>query len=792
MSTDKLTVLLVGAGGREHAIAWRLSLSTKVNHIFVAPGNGGTALGNKVTNVAIGVSDFAQLTDFAVKNNVNLVIPGPEQPIVEGIQEAFKKVGIPCFGPSQKAALMEGSKTFSKDFMKKHNIPTAAYENFTDYEKAKAYVESVNHQVVLKASGLAAGKGVLMPTTKEEALAGLKSIMVDKEFGSAGDEVVVEEYLEGEELSVLAFSDGYTVVPLPPAQDHKRALDGDLGPNTGGMGCYCPTPLGTKELVAQVKRTILQPTIDGMRRDGFPMVGMLFTGLMLTASGPKVLEYNVRFGDPETEVVLPLLSDETDLAEIMLACCEGRLDAVSITVKQAFAATVIMASGGYPGSYPKNLPITIPSEQALPQDVSVFHAGTSLNSDNVLVTSGGRVLAVSAVASTLRGAVDRAYEGVKSIHFDQMYFRNDIAHRAFKHAEQKPEAGITYASAGVDIDAGNLLVQKIKPLVKSTKRVGADSDIGGFGGLFDLKAAGFVDPILVSATDGIGTKLKIAQDCNINDTVGIDLVAMNVNDLVVQGAEPLFFLDYFACGKLDVEVGKDFVAGVVEGCLQSGCALVGGETAEMPGLYAIGDYDGAGFTVGAVERHKILPRMQDMKPNDVILGLASSGVHSNGFSLVRKIVESQPGLTYFTPCPWDSTKTLGEALLTPTRIYVKQLLPVLEQDLVKGMAHITGGGFLDNIPRVMPEHLGVSIDAASYPFPPIFKWLKQAGQLTPYEMSRTFNCGIGMILVVDPSKVDQVTQLLEQANEKVFVMGKVMAKADLAGKEVDVYNTEAW
>ncbi|ORZ22350.1 phosphoribosylglycinamide synthetase [Absidia repens] len=791
MSTDKLTILLVGSGGREHAIAWRLSLSDKVNHIFVAPGNGGTALGSKVTNVAIGVSDFAQLTDFAVKNNVNLVIPGPEQPIVEGIQEAFKKVGIACFGPSKKAALMEGSKTFSKDFMKKHNIPTAAYENFTDFEKAKAYVESVNHQVVIKASGLAAGKGVLMPTTKEEAIEGLKSIMLDKEFGSAGDEVVVEECLEGEELSVLAFSDGYTVVPLPPAQDHKRALDGDLGPNTGGMGCYCPTPLGTVELVAQVKRTILQPTIDGMRRDGFPFVGMLFTGLMLTPSGPKVLEYNVRFGDPETEVVLPLLSDDTDLAEIMLACCEGRLDAVSITVKQAFAATVIIASGGYPGSYPKNLPITIPAEQSLPKDVSVFHAGTSLNKDKELVTSGGRVLAVSAVSSSLRGAVDRAYEGVKAIHFDQMYYRNDIAHRAFKHAEQK-STGITYASAGVDIDAGNLLVQKIKPLVKATKRVGADSDIGGFGGLFDLKAAGFVDPILVSATDGIGTKLKIAQDCNINNTVGIDLVAMNVNDLVVQGAEPLFFLDYFACGKLDVEVGKDFVAGVAEGCLQSGCALVGGETAEMPGLYALGDYDGAGFTVGAVERHKILPRMQEMQPNDVILGLASSGVHSNGFSLVRKIVESQPGLTYFTPCPWDASKTLGEALLTPTRIYVKQLLPVLEKDLVKGMAHITGGGFLDNIPRVMPEHLGVSLDASSYTFPPIFKWLKKAGQLTPYEMSRTFNCGIGMILVVDPSKVEQVTQLLEQANEKVFVMGKVMTKADLNGKEVDVYNTDGW
>ncbi|KAI9495416.1 phosphoribosylglycinamide synthetase [Zychaea mexicana] len=790
MASEKLTILLVGSGGREHAIAWRLAQSERVEHIYVAPGNGGTAIGEKVTNVNIGVSDFPKLTEFAQQKNVNLVIPGPEQPSVDGIQAVFKKIGVPCFGPSPKAAMMEGSKTFSKDFMKKHNIPTAAYENFTDYEKAKAYIESVDHNVVLKASGLAAGKGVLIPTTKQEALDGLKSIMVDKEFGEAGDEVVVEEFLEGQELSVLAFSDGYTVIPLPPAQDHKRAYDGDEGPNTGGMGCYAPTPIGTPELIEQVKRTILQPTIDGMRRDGFPFIGMLFTGLMLTASGPKVLEYNVRFGDPETEVVLPLLSDDCDLAEIMLACAEGRLDAVSITTKQAYGATVIIASGGYPGSYPKNKEITI---KELPADVSVFHAGTKLE-DGKLLTSGGRVLAVSAVASTLREAVDKAYAGVKCIEFEGMYYRKDIAHRAFKYAdEQQQQTGLSYAAAGVDIDAGNLLVEKIKPLVKSTKRIGADSDIGGFGGLFDLKAAGFVDPILVSATDGIGTKLKIAQACGIHDTVGIDLVAMNVNDLIVQGAEPLLFLDYFACGKLEVDVAKDFVAGVVEGCRQSGAALIGGETAEMPGLYDLGDYDGAGFAVGAVERPKILPRADNpIKAGDVLLGLASSGVHSNGFSLVRKIISTQPGLSYQAPCPWNKDTTLGRALLTPTRIYVKQLLPAIRKDLVKGMAHITGGGFIDNIPRVMPKDLGVKLDAKSWPLPAIFQWLKQAGNLSAYEMSRTFNCGIGMVVVVDAGSVAQVKSLLQEANETVYEIGQVVTKADLNGEEVVVSNAESW
>ncbi|RUP49417.1 hypothetical protein BC936DRAFT_142560 [Jimgerdemannia flammicorona] len=786
MSEEKLTILLVGAGGREHAIAWKLNQSARVERIFVAPGNGGTSLGSKVSNVEIGVSDFAKLTKFALDNGVNLVVPGPEQPLVEGIHTAFKKVGIPVFGPSQKAAQMEGSKTFSKDFMKRHNIPTAAYENFTDYNKAKAYLESVSHRVVLKASGLAAGKGVLIPTTTTESLEGLHSIMVSREFGTAGDEVVIEEYLEGQELSVLAFADGYTIIPLPPAQDHKRVLDGDQGPNTGGMGCYAPTPVATKEVLEEIKRTILQPTVNGMRKDGFPFVGLLFTGIMLTASGPKVLEYNVRFGDPETEAVLPLLSEDTDLAEVMLACAEGRLDSVNIGIRQAFAATVVIASGGYPGNYAKGKEITIGQ---VPSGVIVFHAGT-MYKDSKLVSAGGRVLAVSAVASTLREAVDCAYEGVAKVHFEGAFCRHDIAHRAFKTLTGHGSTS-TYASAGVSIDAGNLFVQKIKPFVKSTKRIGADSEIGGFGGLFDLKAAGFRDPILVSATDGIGTKLKIAHATNVHDTVGVDLVAMNVNDLIVQGAEPLFFLDYFACGKLEVDVAANFVRGVVNGCLQSGAALVGGETAEMPGLYEPGDYDAAGFTVGAVERDKILPRMDLIRAGDSLLGLASSGLHSNGFSLVRKIITSQPGLHYESPCPWDRETTLGRALLTPTRIYVKQLLPIVRRDLIKAMAHITGGGFVDNIPRVLPKELGVVVEAGGWELPAVFKWLKKAGNVASYELSRTFNCGIGMVLVVAPSDVAETTRLLEEAGEKVYNIGRVVNKEENGGKEVVVAGVKA-
>ncbi|ODQ67749.1 phosphoribosylformylglycinamidine cyclo-ligase [Nadsonia fulvescens var. elongata DSM 6958] len=783
-----IRVLLVGDGGREHALAWKLSQSPRVEKIFVAPGNGGTANGlNKVSNVKIGVCDFPALVKFAVENNVNLVVPGPEIPLVEGIEGHFRKVGIAVFGPSEKAARMEGSKTFSKDFMAKHNIPTAAFENFTDFEKAKQYVASVDHNVVIKASGLAAGKGVLLPTSKEEAYAALKEVMLDKAFGEAGDEVVIEEFLEGDELSILAFSDGYTVIDMPPAQDHKRIGDQDTGLNTGGMGAYSPTPIATEAILNQIRETVLKPTIDGMRKDGYPMVGMLFTGIMLTKTGPKVLEYNVRFGDPETQTVLPLLSNDTDLAEVFLACAEHRLDSVTLQINKGFSATVVMSAGGYPSAYNKGDEITI-GEVA--EGTYIFHAGTGIK-DNKLVTAGGRVIASTAVADTLEEAVKKAYAGVDQVSFQGKYNRTDIAYRAFRDAAATAQGpAITYEDAGVSIDNGNLFVQNIKAKVKSTARPGADSEIGGFGGLFDLKAAGFVDPLIVGATDGVGTKLKIAQTIKKHDTVGIDLVAMNVNDLVVQGAEPLFFLDYYACGHLDVVDAAHFVSGVADGCVQAGCALVGGETAEMPGLYHGDDYDAAGTAVGAVERNEILPRMDELVQGDIILGLGSNGIHSNGFSLVRKIIEVS-GLDLFSTAPWDSTMTTGESLLTPTRIYVKQLLPVIKQQLTIALAHITGGGLVENIPRVLPKNLCAEIDAASWELPGVFKWLGKAGNVPKADIAKTLNMGIGMILVVKPENVAKATEILKQAGEKVHQIGKIINIAE-GEEQCVVNNMDTW
>ncbi|PYE35781.1 phosphoribosylformylglycinamidine cyclo-ligase [Rhizobium sp. PP-F2F-G38] len=343
---------------------------------------------------------------------------------------------------------------------------------------------------------------------------------------------------------------------------------------------------------------------------------------------------------------------------------------------------------------------------------------------------------------------------------------------------QSGKNGLTYSDAGVDIDAGNLMVEKIKPHVRSTRRPGADGEIGGFGGLFDLKAAGFTDPVLVAANDGVGTKLKIAIDADKHDTVGIDLVAMCVNDLVVQGAEPLFFLDYFATGKLDPDQGAAIVAGIAAGCRDAGCALIGGETAEMPGMYSGGDYDLAGFAVGAAERGQLLPA-GDIAEGDVILGLASSGVHSNGYSLVRKIV-GLSGLTWDAPAPFDAGTdgaTLADVLMTPTRIYVKPLLKVIrETGGIKALAHITGGGFPENIPRVLPKHLAAEIDLAAVKAPPVFSWLARTGGVAATEMLRTFNCGVGMIAVVPAELADSVTAALATEGETVFRLGRMIAR----------------
>ncbi len=415
-----MNILVIGSGGREHTLVWKLGQSPRVSKIYCAPGNAG--IGEMAENIDIKVEDIEGLFNFAQDKNIDLTVVGPEVPLVMGIVDRFNQGGLKIFGPNMKCAQLEGSKSFSKDFMIRHNIPTAKYEEFTQLEQAKKAIGIYGFPMVIKADGLAAGKGVVIVNNQEEALTVLNSIMKDKEFGDAGNKVVIEEFLTGTETSILCFVDGNKIVPMVSAQDYKKAYDKDQGPNTGGMGSYSPSYIYTKELEKEVDDKVLKPVLEGLKKDNLDFKGILFIGLMITNDGAKVLEFNVRFGDPETQVVLPRL--ETDLVEIMENIIDGKLDGNSIKWSDKKTVCVVIASGGYPGKYTKGK--IIDGLETSNNDVIVFHAGTKLNNDKI-TTSGGRVLGVTAWSSTIDEARIKAYKEVESITFEKIQYRKDIA-----------------------------------------------------------------------------------------------------------------------------------------------------------------------------------------------------------------------------------------------------------------------------------------------------------------------------------------------------------------------------
>ncbi|HUX46548.1 MAG TPA: phosphoribosylamine--glycine ligase [Desulfosporosinus sp.] len=419
-----LRVLVVGSGGREHALAWKLAQSPELECLYVAPGNAGTAL----WNVAILAQDISALVEFALKEKIDLTLVGPEDPLSLGIVDAFQKAGLRIFGPTQAAAQLEGSKTFAKTIMESAKIPTAEWKMFEDSEQAKTYVRTIGAPCVLKADGLAAGKGVIVAMDLESALQAVDEIM-DGGFGTAGKKLVIEEFLEGQEVSLLCFSDGVTAYPMVPVQDHKRALEGDLGLNTGGMGTYSPPPIWTTEIEANVMRDLVSPTLQVMRERGTPFQGVLFLGLMLTERGPKLLEYNVRFGDPETQVVMKRL--KSDLLPILWACTEGRLSEARLEWKEDVAVCVVMAAPGYPLAYAKGVPIHLPENS---QDTVIFHAGTGISEEQLLST-GGRVLGITAEGKTLHEARKKAYALVDKIDFPKAHFRRDIGVKGLDFSE---------------------------------------------------------------------------------------------------------------------------------------------------------------------------------------------------------------------------------------------------------------------------------------------------------------------------------------------------------------------
>ncbi len=422
-----MKILVVGGGGREHAIIRKLKENKDITKIYALPGNGGIAADAEC--VAIGAKEIDKIVAFAKENNIDYAVVAPDDPLVLGAVDALTEVGIPCFGPTKNAAIIEGSKVFSKNLMKKYNIPTAKYEVFSDAGDAIRYLESAPIPTVIKADGLALGKGVIIAFTREEAVAAVRSIMEDKQFGESGNNIVIEEFLEGPEVSVLSFTDGKTVVPMISSMDHKRAGDNDTGLNTGGMGTIAPNPYYTDAIAAECMEKIFLPTIHAMNSEGRTFKGCLYFGLMLTKDGPKVIEYNCRFGDPETQVVLPLL--ESDLLTVMMATTNGTLSETEVKFSDGAAACVIAASKGYPEKYASGFEITLPKNI----DGEIYVAGAKLDGDKLL-TAGGRVLGVTAVADTLENAIEKAYASVKNVKFDNIYYRNDIGARALKAKEE--------------------------------------------------------------------------------------------------------------------------------------------------------------------------------------------------------------------------------------------------------------------------------------------------------------------------------------------------------------------
>ena len=723
-----MRVLVIGGGGREQAIAWACRHHGHV--VRLAPDLGD-----------------------ASADDTDLVFPGPEAALAAGVADECARRGIACFGPTAELARLESSKTYARELATSLGIPGPRFASFDDADSAIAWWHELDRPVVVKLDGLAAGKGVTVP---DGDTATIEAIRVASSSGNGP--FLLEERLHGPECSLLALCDGVRAVALPLAQDHKRLGEGDTGPNTGGMGAYAPAPVpyDADDLVAE----FVQPVLDRFAAAGTPYVGVIFAGLMLTADGPRLIEYNVRLGDPEAQTVLPLL--ETDIAELALLATQGGLDQLPVIVRSQAALTVVAAAAGYPHDPVAGALIT---DEVVSGAIGVdgtttlrFDAGVDAEGR----VAGGRVLAITGIGFDLAEARAAAYDHIERIHFDGMQVRRDIGWRALG-------AELTsYAAAGVDIDEGSRAVSEMKAAVEATHHNGVLKGVGSFGGVFSAKAIlELDDPVLVASTDGVGTKVELAARLGMVRGVGMDIVNHCIDDVLVQSARPLFFLDYIAASVLDADMVAEVVRGMADACRAAGCALLGGETAEMPGVYLPGAFDIAGTLVGVAERSELLPR-SDVASGDVLIGVGSSGPHTNGYSLLRKVFDWIP----MDVVPDGFDRPLGETLLEPHRSYLDVLRPALDSGSVKALAHITGGGLPENLPRVLPADVDARIELGSWPVSPLFRLARAlTPQMSTDELYRTLNMGIGMVIVCAP---DDATAVQATIDEPTWLIGELI------------------
>ncbi len=776
-----LDVLLIGSGGREHALANAIAESPRLRDLYVAPGNPGT----RQYNVALDVDDFNEVIAFCSQKVIDLVVVGPEQPLVDGLADHLTQHGINCFGPSAAAAQLEGSKSFARSFAQRHGIPGPVNKTFTDTDAAFQWLAQQDFEVVVKADGLAGGKGVVVPDDRLEAESAILEFLTEGIMGESGRTIVLEEKITGEELSLFGICSADQIDPLGglTAQDHKRVGEGDTGPNTGGMGAFAPVPDIDPLLVETLVNTFLVPVQAGMAKEGTPYVGVVYAGIMLTRSGPRLIEYNCRFGDPEAQVVLPLV--EGDLLSVMYAAATSQPWEPLKARDDRTAATVVVCADGYPSS--PRTGVAIPDAVA-PEGARIIHAGTR-DDQGRLVSSGGRVLNAVGVGADLDQALERSYAVVDQLVGNGLFARSDIGWRYVDRGTKSQfpttteETSVStiendaYASAGVSLAAGAATTERISAAVKSTHDERVIAGLGSFGGVFSAsQLLGMNEPLLVASTDGVGTKTMLAEIMLANgldaseawNGLGADIVNHGINDVLVQGAVPLFFLDTVAAAKLDPEIVGQIVDGMAAACRDAGCVLLGGETAEMPGVLTDGSVDISGTMVGAVDRPDLLPT-PGISAGHVLIGMRSSGLHTNGYSLARKVVQ---GKDLNARLPGGAGESLFQALLATHRSYLEPLRDALATGKVAALAHITGGGLIDNLPRVLPDELGAFIDTSAWTQPALFQYIiKQAG-LNREDAHQILNCGIGMVVVCAPGDVAEVQAAIP---EETFIVGEVTA-----------------